>query len=88
MRYKTPVGEIDLVMRRGRTLAVVEVKAPAKHEDTAHAIHHPHQARVMRAAQHFSVTHPHYANFQVRFDAGLIAWYSWPKHLSHPFMAS
>lgn len=26
-RYKTPVGEIDLVARRGRTLAFVEVKA-------------------------------------------------------------
>ena len=87
MRYKTPVGEIDVVMRRGKTLAMVEVKARKQFEDAAAAIHHENQSRVMRASQYFIVHHPRYAQLQVRFDAVLIAWYRWPRHLPHAFGA-
>ena len=83
MRYKTPVGEIDLVMRRGKTLAVIEVKARKHYVDAAQAIHHENQSRVMRASQYFTVNHPDYAQLQVRFDAVLIAWYKLPRHLPH-----
>lgn len=85
MRYKTPVGEIDLIMRRGRTLAIIEVKARPTHDAAAAAIHAENQSRVVRAAQYFLVGHSGYADFEVRFDAVLIAWYSWPKHVPHAF---
>jgi putative endonuclease len=84
-RYKTKLGEIDLIMRRGRTLAFVEVKARATHADAAHAIHSKNQQRVMQAAQQFLSQHPSYHDFQVRFDAVLIAWYKRPHHLVHAF---
>ena len=84
-RYKTPVGEIDLIMRRGTTLVFIEVKARASHTNAAHAIHHKNQSRVLRASQHFIVHHPAYANYQVRFDAVLITWYRIPHHLVHAF---
>lgn len=87
MRYKTPVGEIDLVMRRGKTLAILEVKARKQLADAALAIHHENQSRVMRATQYFSVSEPRYAHLQVRFDAVLIAWYKWPRHVPHAFGA-
>lgn len=85
MRYKTPVGEIDLVMRRGRTLAIIEVKARKMRGDAAHAITRENQSRVIRASQVFLIHHPAYADYQVRFDALVIAWYSWPRHLPHAF---
>jgi putative endonuclease len=85
MRYKTKLGEIDLVMRRGKTLAFIEVKARTTHADAAHAIHTKNQARVMQAAQMFLAAHPHYHEYEVRFDALLIAWYRWPQHLVHAF---
>lgn len=85
MRYKTPIGEVDLIMRRRRTLVFVEVKARAHYEDAAHAIHHKNQSRVVRAAQHFLTHHPEYQNHEVRFDAMLIAWYARPRHLVHAF---
>jgi putative endonuclease len=88
MRYKTKLGEIDLIMRRGKTIAFIEVKARANREDAAHAIHTKNQSRVMQAAQMFLTNHPAYANYQVRFDAVLIAWYKRPHHLVHAFGAS
>lgn len=85
MRYKTRIGEVDLVMRRGQLLAFVEVKARPTHASAAEAIHPKNQARVMQAAQHFLASHPAYAHYQVRFDAVLVAWYRWPRHIAHAF---
>jgi putative endonuclease len=87
LRYKTKMGEIDLIMRRGRTLAFIEVKARTNHSDAAHAIHPKNQQRVMQAAQLFLIQHPMYHEYEVRFDALLIAWYRWPHHLVHAFGA-
>lgn len=88
LRYKTKLGEIDLIMRRRNTLAFIEVKARANHADAAHAIHAKNQSRVMQAAQLFLRQHPHYHDYEVRFDALLIAWYRWPHHLVHAFGSS
>jgi putative endonuclease len=84
-RTKTPVGEIDLVMRRGKTLVFVEVKARAVRADAAHAIHGENQSRVVRAAQYFLRGHPNYTACDIRFDAVLIAWYRWPHHIQNAF---
>ena len=37
-RYKTPVGEIDIIARRGNTVVAVEVKARATREATVWSI--------------------------------------------------
>ena len=85
MRVKTPVGEIDLVMRRGKTLVFVEVKARKQLADAAAAIHATNQSRVVRASQYFLSARPHYQSLQVRFDAMLIAWYKLPHHQPNAF---
>lgn len=85
MRYKTPVGEIDLIVRRGKSLVFVEVKARREYAVAASSIHHKNQSRVMRAAQSFLVHHPAYQHYQVRFDAVVITWYKRPHHLIHAF---
>lgn len=85
MRFKTTVGEIDLVMRRGRTLVFVEVKARKTMGDAAASIHATNQSRVVRASQVFLTTRPHYQSLQVRFDAVLIAWYTLPHHQPNAF---
>lgn len=84
-RYKTPVGEIDLVLKRGKQLVFVEVKARQHIAAAAEAIHSTNQQRVVRAAQYFLQAHPEYAHHHVRFDAVLIAWYRWPKHIPNAF---
>lgn len=85
LRYKTPVGEIDVVVRRGSKLVFVEVKARATTADAAYAIHAKNQSRVVRASQYFLASHPEYGHCEVRFDAVLIAWYARPKHLVNAF---
>jgi putative endonuclease len=87
-RYKTPVGEIDLIVKRGRTLVFVEVKARTGHAAAAEAIHGRNQQRVVRAAQHYLQAHPEHATLTVRFDAMLLAWYRWPHHIVHAFSAA
>ena len=86
-RYKTKLGEIDLIVRRGKILVFVEVKARTNHADAASAVHAKNQSRVVQAAQLFMVNHPAYQDFQVRFDVVLVAWYKMPHHLVHAFNA-
>jgi putative endonuclease len=87
-RFKTPLGEIDVIARRGKQLRFVEVKARRSLHDAAEAIHKENQQRVVRAAQWFLTTQPNYLNYTVRFDACLVPWYYWPKFISHAFGAS
>ena len=47
---KSPVGEIDIVACRGRTLAIVEVKRRDDHVAAVDAIGPRQQARIARAA--------------------------------------
>ena len=86
-RYKTKVGEIDLIARRGRTVIFVEVKGRSEREAAAQAIHTHNQQRVVRAAQWWLQQHPMPANGTIRFDAVLVAWYRWPHHIPHAFTA-
>ena len=81
-RARTAVGEIDLVARRGRVIAFIEVKARATHEDLAIAIDHRRLRRVARAAELLA---PRYARNgeDVRIDVMLIAPRRFPQHLKN-----
>lgn len=84
-RFKTPIGEIDLIAKRGQTIAFIEVKARRKARDAAEAIHTHNQQRVTRAAQYYLQAHPELQHCTIRFDAVLVAWYRWPYHLPQAF---
>jgi putative endonuclease len=78
---KTPVGEIDLIVRRGGTLAVVEVKTRGSYADAAEAILPQQQARIRRATEWLLASRPDLAALTIRFDAVLVLPARWPKHL-------
>ncbi len=84
-RYKTKLGEIDIVARRGNVPAFVEVKARADFTQAADALGPRQFGRVARAASLFLARHPRYAVYSVRFDAVLVGgplWRQlWPRHL-------
>jgi len=80
--FRVAVGEIDLIARRGRTLALVEVKARPD-LDTARAAVGPRQRRrIERAAARFLQRHPALAGCDVRFDVVLLAPWRRPHHLA------
>ncbi|UFX45337.1 YraN family protein [Bradyrhizobium sp. 41S5] len=87
-RFRTPYGEIDLVARRRNLLAFVEVKARASLDEAAYAVTPRQQQRIVNAAQAWLMAHPEHAEFDLRFDAVLIAPKSLPRHLLAAFDAS
>jgi putative endonuclease len=79
--FRTPVGEIDLIARRGRHLIFVEVKARARDDAAAEAVSARQQARIRRAAEAFLAGRPDFAAFSCRFDAVLVTPWRAPRHV-------
>lgn len=79
--YRCPVGELDIVARRGRTLAIVEVKARRRLADAAASINAKQKRRIARAALHYQASHRSTAHCRVRFDAMLVRPWRLPRHL-------
>jgi putative endonuclease len=79
-RVKTPRGEVDLVAKRGNTLAFVEVKTRKNRAELALAID---DYRVRRVAAAADLLYPKYAKAQEngRIDVILVAPWRWPQHL-------
>lgn len=86
-RWKSPLGEIDLVMRRGRTLVFVEVKARARLEDAAWSVLPRQRKRIAGAAEAWLAAHPQHAGYDIRFDAVLVAPRRLPQHIEAAFDA-
>jgi len=87
-RFRTPYGEIDIVARRRNLVAFVEVKARASLDEAAFAVTPRQQARIIDAAQAWLMAHPEHAEYELRFDAMLIAPRHLPRHLLAAFDAS
>ena len=87
-RFRTPYGEIDLVARKRNLIAFIEVKARASLDEAAYAVTPRQQRRIIDAAQAWLMAHPEHAEFELRYDAILIAPRRLPRHLIAAFDAS
>jgi len=81
-RLKTPVGEIDILARRGTVLAVVEVKARRDRSLAAEAITPRQWHRLARAAEWALAHRPEWVGLSLRFDALLLARGRLPRHVA------
>ena len=72
VNYKTKVGEVDLIARRGNVISFVEVKARPTKASAAEAVTSRQQYRIQRAAEHFSNHQPHLQACDMRFDVALV----------------
>ena len=84
-RYKTPVGEIDLVALKGKRLAFIEVKRRKTKEDAAWTLPAKQRRRIIRAAQYWLSAHPDYAGHDIAFDVVLAAPWAWPRYIENAF---
>jgi putative endonuclease len=87
-RFKTPLGEIDIIARRGGLLAFVEVKARARADDAAEAVTERARRRIISAAELWLAYHPDDRAREVRFDVMLVAPGRIPHHIANAFDAS
>lgn len=82
MRVRTPMGEVDLIARRGRMVAFVEVKHRATVRELDFAIDH-HRLRRVAAATEALVPRFVRDGEDVRIDVILLAPGRLPRHLQH-----
>ena len=87
-RYKTPLGEIDLIAQRFGTIAFVEVKARSKASTEGETLEGINQSRISRAAHYWLAKHPQQASSILRFDVIFLARGHWPRHISNAFDAT
>lgn len=84
-RFRAPVGEIDIVARRGRVLVFVEVKARDRLDDAAEAVTPRQRRRIVAAAEAWLASHPDDLLCNIRFDVVLVAPSRIPRHLPAAF---
>lgn len=87
-RYKTPVGEVDLIARRGKKIVFVEVKARRRGEDALASVTPHMQGRILRAAQHYISRNPSLADYELRFDLVAFAPPFFLRHLDNAWRPS
>ncbi len=87
-QLRSPLGEIDIIARRGRTLAFIEVKARASVNQAIEAMSFHQRSRIERAALAYTADHPKFAGFDLRFDLIAIAPWKFPHHLPNAWQVS
>jgi putative endonuclease len=84
-RYKTPLGEIDLVMKRGRMIAFVEVKARALESTALESVGAQSERRIADAADLWLAKHPAAGGHDLRFDMVVVRPWRLPRHIPDAF---
>lgn len=81
-RARVPGGEVDIVARRGRTIAFVEVKARGSEEAAAFALDRYRLKRVAVAAERLSPRFMRDGD-DIRIDALFVVPGKLPRHLAN-----
>ena len=84
-RYRTKVGEIDLIARRGDLVIMVEVKARPTLDEAMDAIGPFSERRIEAAADLWLTRQPDQARLSMRFDMVAVLPRRWPIHVEDAF---
>ena len=83
-RYLVKGGEIDIIARKGKLIAFVEVKRRARLEEAMIAIEPAKRRRIARAARVF-LSRQRASGLTLRADAIYCAPWRWPLHVPAAF---
>jgi putative endonuclease len=72
--FRSPAGEVDLIVQNGDTLVFVEVKTWAKRgiADLEYGVNLQKQRRIIETAKYFLAVHREYSKMSIRFDVVFI----------------
>jgi len=84
-RFSAAGGEIDLIVRRGNTIAFVEVKSRSSIEAALTAIDARKRRRFSRAVRAWLSRNAWAVTRTLRVDAVFIGRRAWPRHLEAAF---
>lgn len=84
-RYRTKLGEIDLIARRGDLVLIVEVKVRPTLAEAMEAISRLSARRIEGAADLWLVRQRDYARLSLRFDMVAVLPRRWPVHVENIF---
>ena len=87
-RWRSPLGEIDIVARRRQLLVFVEVKARATLDEAAEFVNERQRRRIAAAAEVWLAANPDQTFRDIRFDAILVAPGKIPHHIPAAFEAN
>ena len=84
-RYKSPSGEVDLVMRKGDVTAFIEVKARKSHDEAVESVTPYQSRRIAAAASHWMAQDSIANNGTCRFDIVAVNSRLIPSHIENAF---
>ena len=87
-RFKTKLGEIDIIARRRNVVAMVEVKARTTLPEAMDAIDHQTMRRIEAAGDLWLAKQRDYARINIRYDLIAILPKRLPVHVESLFFAS
>jgi putative endonuclease len=80
-RYRTKLGEIDLIARRGNLVLIIEVKARPTLMEALEAVSWTSERRIEAAADMWLSRQPDHGQLSLRFDMVAVLPRRWPVHV-------
>jgi len=84
-RWRSPLGEIDIVAKRRQLLVFAEVKARVSLDEAAESVDMRQRRRIAAAAEIWLSNNPDESICDVRFDAILVVPGKIPRHIPAAF---
>ena len=85
MRYKTKIGEVDIIARKGHLIVMVEVKARRTIEEALDAVTVTAQRRIESAGDLWLAKQKNAHLLSIRFDIIAVRPWRWPSHYENAF---
>ena len=85
LRYRTRIGEVDIIARKGNLVAIIEVKARAGEMAAIDAVSSTSQQRIRGAADIWLSRRPDAARLSLRFDVIAVLPWHLPRHFKDAF---
>ena len=83
--FKTKVGEIDIIAKKGEVIAIVEVKARRELDAAINSVSYESQRRIENAADYWLSKRKDASQLSLRFDIIAVLPWSWPIHIENAF---